>query len=220
MRRELPPRILKLQKQQKQLPPRMRRCLPPRVFRLQEEQLPPRMRRCLSPRICKLQEEQTWQAALKAESQAQCQQKIFFESLHAGVERLSELLKIQLLMLGSHQASIRQLFMRQQQEGHHRQRVLGDYFQQHPLNEEMIKSEQEQNKFKSKLVSFLGMEPNESTILMHHKAFVTMRQWQLQEEAMGSQRCAQQQQEGKQQQTTTTRDSKGCNENTSPEREY
>ncbi|KAL5759421.1 hypothetical protein ACOSQ2_018259 [Xanthoceras sorbifolium] len=61
----------------------------------------------------------------------------------------------------------------------------------------------QQNKSKSNedyswLLSFLGVEPAELTILMRQRTSIMMRQRQLQEEAVGFQlRCAQQQ--GKQQ---------------------
>ncbi|KAL5759429.1 hypothetical protein ACOSQ2_018267 [Xanthoceras sorbifolium] len=168
MRREIPPRILKLQQRQKQ-------PLPP--------QLPPRMRRCLPPRLCRLQEEKLTQAAPQAHRSLAHQQNMFFQSLQARVERLSQLLKIQKHMLRTQQAFIgKLLIMHQQQE------QRGQQFQQSALKEQQYSDEDY-----SRLLSFLGMEPAELTILMRQKASIIMRQRQLQEEPVGLQvRCAQQ----------------------------
>ncbi|KAL5761690.1 hypothetical protein ACOSP7_017954 [Xanthoceras sorbifolium] len=162
MRREIPPRILKLQQRQKQ-------PLPP--------QLPPRMRRCLPPRLCRLQEEKLTQAAPQAHRSLAHQQNMFFQSLQARVERLSQLLKIQQRMLRTQQAFVgKLLIMHQQQE------QRGQQFQQSALKEQQYSDEDY-----SRLLSFLGMEPAELTILMRQKASIIMRQRQLQEEPVGLQ---------------------------------
>ncbi|KAK1551935.1 hypothetical protein Q3G72_007644 [Acer saccharum] len=122
---QLPPRVLKLQQQQNQLPPQMRpRCLPPRMRMLQEEklvkaapqaELPPRMRRrrCLPPRMRMLQGEKLSEPASQAELLLSHQQ---LESLHARVEHRTQLLNIQLHLFRSQQASIQQLLLMHQQQ--------------------------------------------------------------------------------------------------------
>ncbi|KAH7570028.1 hypothetical protein JRO89_XS05G0034000 [Xanthoceras sorbifolium] len=170
MRREIPPRILKLQQQQKQ-------PLPPRILK-QQKQLPPRMRRDLPPRLCKLQEQQLAQAA------PQAQQNMF-------LQHLSQSIKIQRHMLRTQQASLEKLLiMRQQQEQRHRHFQQSALKEQHP---ELQQNKSKSNEDYSRLLSFLGSEPAELTILMRQKASIMMRQRQLQEEAVGFQlRCAQQ----------------------------
>ncbi|KAK2636125.1 hypothetical protein Ddye_030917 [Dipteronia dyeriana] len=166
---QLPPRVLKLQQQQNQLPPRMcrRRCLPPRLRVLQEEnlakkaqqaELPPRMRRrCLPPRMRLLQEEKLAKATPQPELSLSHQQ---LESLHARVEHLTQLLNIQLHLFQSQEASIQQLLL-MQQEKQPQKRVLIDHLHEPVwMENQHIQSDPQQNKFKSnvdysKLTSFL-----------------------------------------------------------------
>ncbi|KAL5828688.1 hypothetical protein ACOSQ3_018156 [Xanthoceras sorbifolium] len=99
---------------------------------------------------------------------------MFFESLQARWEHLSRSLKIQRHMLRTQQASPEKLLIMRQQ------------------------NKSKSNEDYSWLLSFLGVEPAELTILMRQRTSIMMRQRQLQEEAVGFQlRCAQQQ--GKQQ---------------------
>ncbi|KAL5759427.1 hypothetical protein ACOSP7_017952 [Xanthoceras sorbifolium] len=166
MRREIPPRILKLQQQQKQ-------PLPPRILK-QQKQLPPRMRRYLPHRLCKLQEEQFAQAAPQAHQSLAHQQNMFFQSLRARSEHLSQSLKIQRHMLWTQQSSPEKLLIMRQQ------------------------NKSKSNEDYSWLLSLLGVEPAELTILMRQRTSIMMRKRQLQEEAVEFRlRCAQQ--EGKQQ---------------------
>ncbi|KAK4842560.1 hypothetical protein QYF36_023720 [Acer negundo] len=168
---QLPPRVLKLQQQQNQLPPQMRpRCLPPRMRKLQEEKLvkaapqaklPPRMRRrrCLPPRMRMLQEEKLAEPASQAELLLSHQQ---LESLHARVEHRAQLLNIQLHLFRSQQASIQQLLLmhqqQQQEEKQPQKRVVSiDYFNEPAW---MINQPQ-QNKSKSD-VDYSKLQENDA----------------------------------------------------------
>ncbi|KAK2636101.1 hypothetical protein Ddye_030893 [Dipteronia dyeriana] len=143
---QLPPRVLKLQQQQNQLPPRMcqRRCLPPRLRMLQEEnlakkapqaELPPRMRRrCLPPRMRMLQEEKLIKATPQSELSLSHQQ---LESLRARVEHLTQLLNIQLHLFQSREASIQQLILMQQEKQPHK-RVLIDHIREPKRNSDQL----------------------------------------------------------------------------------